>query len=73
MLTSKGLKRHLIVVGEDNGGSAQEIDDLNLTVAYLYPPRHQSGHDRESMNQRPLIVRQKVRALVSVASVAGRS
>ena len=59
--------------GEGNWGSAQEIDDLNLTVAYLYLLQHQSGHDGESMNQVPLIMRQKVRALVSVASVTERS
>ena len=38
----------MIVVGEGKSGSAQELDDLNLTYAYLYPLRHRSGHDRES-------------------------
>ena len=48
MLTSKELECHLIVVREGNCGSSQEIDDLNLMIAHLYPLRHRSGHDHES-------------------------
>ena len=58
------------MVGEDNCGSAQEIGDLKLTIRIYTLCGTKVGM---TVKQQPLVVRQKVRALVSVASVAGRS
>ena len=60
----------MIVVGEDNCGSAQEIGDLKLTIHIYTLCGTKVG---TTVNQRPLVVRQKVRALVSVVPVAERS